>query len=143
MGGYNGGEIASNLATVTARDYILANFEKVVDSEDSEQPEKQEILNKLIKKAMEEANYAIYQKAKENEQLHQMGTTLEICLIYNNRAYIGHVGDSRVYRIRNEIIRKMTADHSYVQELVKDGTITKEEADYHPKKNMLMKAIRG
>ena len=44
-----------------------------------------------------------------------MGTTLDICLIYNNKVYIGHVGDSRVYRIRKEFMRKLTQDHSYVQ----------------------------
>ena len=70
-----------------------------------------------------------------------MCTTLEVCLIYNNRAYIGHVGDSRIYRIRKQIIRKLTQDHSYVEELVKDGTITRQEASHHPKKNMLMKAV--
>ena len=62
-------------------------------------------------------------------------------LIYNNRAYIGHIGDSRIYRIRNDFVRKLTQDHSYVQKLVQDGTITKEEAEHHPKKNMLMKAL--
>ena len=56
-------------------------------------------------------------------------------------AYIGHIGDSRIYRIRKDFIRKLTQDHSYVQKLVKDGTITKEEAEKHPKKNMLMKAL--
>ena len=137
MGGYSGGEIASNLATITARDYILDNFAPC----DSDELNKEEIL-KLIKKAMEEANQAVWQKAKGNENLEKMGTTLEICLIYNDRAYIGHIGDSRIYRIRNNMIRKITTDHSYVQELVKDGTITKEQASYHPRKNMLMKAIR-
>jgi protein phosphatase len=70
-----------------------------------------------------------------------MGTTLEVCLIYNNKAFIGHIGDSRIYRIRKEFIRKITKDHSYVEKLVTDGTITKEEAKNHPKKNMLMKAL--
>ena len=70
-----------------------------------------------------------------------MGTTLEICLIYSHRAYIGHIGDSRIYRIRRGIIRRITTDHSYVQELVNDGKITKEEAFDHPKKNMLIKAL--
>ena len=70
-----------------------------------------------------------------------MGSTLEICIIYNNKAYIGHIGDSRIYRIRKNIIRRITTDHSYVEKLVKDGTITREEAFYHPKKNMLMKAL--
>ena len=56
--------------------------------------------------------------------------------------YIGHIGDSRIYRIRKNIIRRLTTDHSYVETLVKDGTITREEAFYHPKKNMLIKALR-
>ena len=52
-----------------------------------------------------------------------------------------HIGDSRIYRIRKDIMRKLTQDHSYVQQLVKDGTITKEEAETHPQRNMLMKAL--
>ena len=59
----------------------------------------------------------------------------------NNKVYIGHVGDSRIYRIRKSFIRKLTQDHSYVQKLVKEGTITKEQAAHHPQKNMLMKAL--
>ena len=70
-----------------------------------------------------------------------MGRTIEVVLAYNDRVYIGHIGDSRIYRIRKNIIRKLTVDDSYVQKLVKDGTITKEEAKHHPKKNMLMKAM--
>lgn len=83
----------------------------------------------------------IYEKSKENKEFEGMGTTLEVCLIYNNRAYISHIGDSRIYRIRKNIIRQLTQDHSYVQTLVKQGNITKEEANHHPKKNMLTKAI--
>ena len=70
-----------------------------------------------------------------------MGTTLDICLIYNSNMYVAHVGDSRVYRIRKNFMRKITTDHSYVQTLIEDGTITKEEAYNHPKKNMLTKAL--
>ena len=83
----------------------------------------------------------VYEKSQEDEELHDMGTTLDVCLIYNNKVFIGHVGDSRVYRIRKNIMRKLTTDHSYVEKLVKEGTITKEEAYNHPKKNMLMKAL--
>lgn len=133
MGGYNGGEIASRLATTTALSYIQNNF-------DSIPKEREDILN-LVKSAVEYANMVVYEKANESKELEGMGTTLEVCLIYNNKIYIGHVGDSRVYRIRKEFIRKLTHDHSYVEKLVKDGTITKEEAMYHPKKNMLMKAL--
>lgn len=133
MGGYKGGEVASKLATISTKNYIESNFSNIIK-------EKEEIQN-LIKNAMEYANMVVYEKSKEDEELDGMGTTLEVCLIYNNKVYIGHVGDSRIYRIRNDIMRKLTNDHSYVEKLVKDGTITKEEAVNHPKKNMLTKAL--
>ena len=133
MGGYNGGEIASKLAIQSAKNYIENNFKEIEKDKDS--------IIQLIGSSIEYANMVVYEKAKENKELSGMGTTLEICLIYNNRAFIGHVGDSRIYRIRKEFMRKLTQDHSYVQKLVKDGTITQEEAAHHPQKNMLMKAL--
>ena len=133
MGGYRGGEIASSLAAESAARYIKSNFS-------SNLIEKEEIL-KLVENAVEYANMVVYEKSKEVEELEGMGTTLEICLIYNNKAYIGHVGDSRIYRIRKDVIRKLTKDHSYVQKLIEDKKITREEAKYHPKKNMLTKAL--
>ena len=134
MGGYKGGEIASNLAIKCAKSYIENNFKDVAKDRDS--------LIQLVASSMEYANMVIYEKSLENKQNFEgMGTTLEICLIYNNKAYIGHIGDSRVYRIRKGLIRQLTQDHSYVQTLVKEGTITKEQAKNHPKKNMLVKAL--
>ena len=133
MGGYNGGEIASKLAIQSAKNYIENNFKEIEKDKDS--------IIQLIGSSIEYANMVVYEKAKENKELLGMGTTLEVCLIYNNRAFIGHVGDSRIYRIRKEFMRKLTQDHSYVQKLVKDGTITQEEAAHHPQKNMLMKAL--
>ena len=133
MGGYKGGEIASKLAVTSAKNYIENNL--------AETPKDKESLIQLIGSSVEYANMVVYEKAKEMPELEGMGTTLEICLVYNNRAYIAHVGDSRIYRIRKDFMRKITKDHSYVQKLVEDGTITKEEAAVHPKKNMLMKAL--
>lgn len=133
MGGYNGGEVASKLAISSTLSYIQSNF-------DETPKEKENILN-LVKSAIQYANMVVYEKANENKELEGMGTTLDVCLIYGNKAYIGHVGDSRIYRIRKDFIRKLTHDHSYVEKLVKDGTITREEAAHHPKKNMLMKAL--
>ena len=133
MGGYKGGEIASSLAITCARNYIENNFKEASKDRES--------LIQLVASSMEYANMVVYEKSKESKELEGMGTTLEICLIYNNRAFIGHVGDSRIYRIRKEFMRKLTQDHSYVQKLVKDGTITQEEAVHHPQKNMLMKAL--
>lgn len=133
MGGYNGGEIASSLAIQSAKNYIQNNFKEIEKDRDS--------IIQLLGSSIEYANMVVFEKSKENKELEGMGTTLEICLIYNNKVYIGHVGDSRVYRIRKEFMRKLTQDHSYVQKLVKDGTITQEEAQHHPQKNMLMKAL--
>ncbi len=133
MGGYKGGEIASKLATDSVRKYIQTNFSSIAK-------EKEEIL-KLINSAVEYANMVVYEKSKEIPELEGMGTTIEICLIYNNKAYIGHIGDSSIYRIRKDVIRKLTKDHSYVQKLVEDKKITREEAKIHPKKNMLTKAL--
>ena len=127
MGGYKGGEIASNLAIKCTKNYIENNFK--------ETPKDRESLIQLIASSMEYANMVVYEKSRENKEYEGMGTTLEVCLIYNNKAYIGHIGDSRIYRIRKTFIRKLTTDHSYVQKLVKDGT------EVHPKKNMLLKAL--
>ena len=133
MGGYKGGEIASNLAIQSAKSYILNNFNEISKDRES--------IIQLLASSIEYANMVVYEKSKENEELQNMGTTLEIVLVYRNKAFIGHVGDSRIYRIRKSFIRKLTQDHSYVQKLVKDGTITQEEAKHHPQKNMLMKAL--
>ena len=133
MGGYNGGEIASSLAITATKNYIENNFSKIKNSKED--------LKKLIKNAIEYANMIVYEKSKESPELEGMGTTIEVVLAVNNRVYIGHIGDSRIYRIRKEFVRKLTVDDSYVQTLVKDGKITKEEALHHPKKNMLMKAL--
>lgn len=133
MGGYNGGEVASTIAVTAAKNYIESNF--------AETEHTKEKLQELVKNAIEYANMLVYEKAKEIPELEGMGTTIEVALVHNNRVYIGHVGDSRVYRIRKNFIRRLTTDHSYVQKLVKDGTISKEEAMHHPKKNMLTKAL--
>ena len=133
MGGYNGGEIASKLAVTTAKNYILTNFDKnKVDRED--------LLN-LLKSSIQYANMIVFEKSRENVEISNMGTTLDICLIYENKAFISHIGDSRIYKIRKGTMRKLTKDHSYVQQLVDEGKITKEESKKHPKKNMLMKAL--
>ena len=133
MGGYKGGEIASRLATNAAKQYIQSKFEELNSDVEN--------IKNLIREAMNYANNVVYLESQKNNELSQMGTTLEICIFYGNKIYLGHIGDSRIYRIRKNIIRRITTDHSYVETLVKNGKITREEAFYHPKKNMLMKAL--
>lgn len=133
MGGYNGGEVASTIAITAAKNYIETNFAEIEHTKEK--------LQELVKNAIEYANMLVYEKSKEIHELEGMGTTIEVALVHNNRAYIGHIGDSRIYRIRKNFIRKLTTDHSYVEKLIKDGTISRDEAMHHPKKNMLTKAL--
>ncbi len=133
MGGYNGGEVASKMATEIICNYINENYFKYNESE--------EMIITLLKKAVEKANSDVYKMSKKDSNLKGMGTTIDICLIYNSRMYVAHIGDSRVYRIRKNFIRRITKDHSYVQGLIDDGTITREQATTHPKKNMITKAL--
>lgn len=133
MGGYDGGEVASKLAVTAAKNYILTNYDKSIESK--------ELLLDLVRAGSQYANMVVYEKASQNQKLSNMGTTLDICLMYQNKAFISHIGDSRIYRLRDKFFRKLTKDHSYVQQLVDEGKITKEESETHPKKNMLMKAL--
>ena len=130
--GYNGGELASKIAVDSSKEYIQSRYTPNMEKED---------IMVLIKETMEYANLKVYNKSLESKELEGMGTTLEICIINGNKVFIGHIGDSRVYRIRKQFMRRLTTDHSYVEGLVKDGTITREQAWKHPKKNMLMKAL--
>lgn len=98
MGGYNAGEVASKMATEASKEYIFKNFEKYKQSKES-------IIN-LLQKTVEYANEVVYKKSNSQKDLSGMGTTLDICLIYNSNMYVAHVGDSRVYRIRKKFYEK-------------------------------------
>lgn len=133
MGGANAGEKASSIATETIRDYIRLNFIKIERTKEE--------IEKIIRKAMIEANRKVFELSTEYQEYKGMGTTVVVVLIYRGRLYIGHIGDSRVYRLRQAVLRQLTKDHSYVQELLRQGTITAEEAKNHPQKNVLVKAL--
>lgn len=133
MGGYTGGEVASKLAVMSLKSYIYNNYSKTKLETDS-------IIN-LLKDATQYANMIVYEKTKEISVLEEMGTTLEVVLIVENKIYISHIGDSRIYKIRNGKMKQLTKDHSYVEKLINDGTITRDEAKNHPQKNMLTKAL--
>lgn len=132
MGGHNSGEIASRLAVDFVSNYITSNPDEFsVESEISGK------ISALITKA----NDFIIENAKRNEENTGMGTTLIVAIVLNNKVYIGNVGDSRAYLIRNDTIEQITIDHSYIEELLKSGSITKEEAINHPQKNLITRAL--
>ena len=126
MGGHEAGEVASSLA-----------IEKV----GIELEENSAISASDIERAFTETNKVICEKSCYKEQKMNMGTTLSIFIIQDNRGYIGHIGDSRVYLIRNQEIIKLTEDHTYVERLYQEGIITYDEYTNHPKKNILLKAL--
>lgn len=134
MGGANAGEVASKEAVEASKMYIEKNIEKVLDGTVDE-------LRELILNAVLEANKRVIELSNAVPEYKGMGTTLIVLYVFKNKVFIGHVGDSRVYRIRKNIIRQLTKDHSFVQELVNSGTITKQEAKNHPQKNALTKVI--
>ena len=127
MGGQAAGEIASKILVDTAKNFLS----KVPE------PLNEDILTKSILKA----NAEILKAVRENKNYRGMGTTATVLHIYKNRAYYAHIGDSRLYRVRNKNLEQITEDHSYVESLVKRGEITPEEARVHPLKNILTQAV--
>ena len=132
MGGHNSGEIASR----TAIDYISNSILKTAGlfSDNSD-------IAGTVKKLMLEANQSVYEESVKYTGNHGMGTTLTITVIAGKIMYVGHVGDSRLYLIRNDAITQITTDHSYIEELVRNGSLTREEADKHPSKHIITRAL--
>ena len=94
-----------------------------------------------IRKLVEEANAAVFEASMTRPEASGMGTTLTMAVIVDSKVTVAHVGDSRLYVAHNDCIRQMTQDHSYIEELVKIGTLTREEAERHPRKHVITRAI--
>lgn len=84
-----------------------------------------------------EANNTVHREAQSDEKLHNMGTTIVAALLKGSAGYIGHIGDSRAYLIRDGEARQLTEDHTLVNELFRNGQISLEELDNHPRRNVL------
>lgn len=132
MGGHNAGEIASKLGV----DIIKKEFELHRDKLKDEKR-----LIKTIRNSIKDANKKIYRESLDSKEFHGMGTTLTLAYILNGKIYIGHIGDSRAYFINEKDIKQLTEDHSLVNQLVKSGSISSEQAKTHPKKNVITKAL--
>lgn len=132
MGGAAGGNIASALAVKVISDKITSSYnEKMRDSS----------IKNLLDSAITAANIEVYDMAYSRPDLKGMGTTVVAVVVRDNVAHIAHAGDSRAYVVNNEGVEQITVDHSLVQNLVDRGEITKEEAEHHPNKNVITRAL--
>lgn len=135
MGGAVGGEIASELAVCVYTDTLFKEIGKSGS----------ELTGQIIKGAMltavREANRTVLKRAVSESDLDGMGTTLVACFVWMDKAYIVNVGDSRLYSVRGGKTVQITKDHSYVQYLLDMGKITQQEAEHHPSKNIITRAL--
>jgi PPM family protein phosphatase len=128
MGGHNAGEVASQMAAERIVSYVDEKFSS-------------SNVKNLIEEAIKKVNRDIFNFSNTNEKLNGMGTTVTVCFITKSFIHIANVGDSCCFAIRNNEIKKITKDHSLVQELVDCGSISEKEAQNHPKKNIITRAL--
>jgi serine/threonine protein phosphatase PrpC len=139
MGGYNAGEVASGMATTL----LSSNFSNFIPTQagQSEGGWDPDFVEQHIAREVLAANSAIFHAAERQPQYAGMGTTLVLAWFYDNRMSVAHVGDSRLYRWRDERFERLTKDHSLLQEQLDSGMITAEEARYSQNKNLVTRAL--
>ncbi|MCC6543115.1 MAG: Stp1/IreP family PP2C-type Ser/Thr phosphatase [Nitrospirae bacterium] len=128
LGGHAGGEVASRLAV------------DVIGAEMAGASANEEILE-TMQRAIKSANSLIQLQAEDDSSLHGMGTTVVVVAISEDKAVIAHVGDSRAYLIRKDIIMQITKDHTVVEEYIRIGIMTHKDALYHPSRRVLSRAV--
>jgi serine/threonine protein phosphatase PrpC len=140
MGGYNAGEVASGIAVsvvATEVSHRLLNASPVEVSENGGE----ELGVALLRENIQKANASIFHAAQSQPQYAGMGTTIVSALFYDNRVAVGHVGDSRMYRLRGEELETITHDHSLLQEQLDSGMISLEDARMSKNKNLVTRAV--
>jgi serine/threonine protein phosphatase PrpC len=141
MGGHAGGGTASRIAVETidktlrsARDSAQNPYRTPGALAESPLPE-------AVREAVEQACMAIFKTAQDDSRLAGMGTTASVLVVHGNSAFIGHVGDSRVYLVRGDLIQQISEDHSLVNEQIKAGMITADEARNSRFKNIITRSV--
>src|SRR2546428_2663902 len=127
MGGHRGGAHASRLAADTVKTEYLssANADPAA----------------ALQYAVSLANARVFAESQSNPELRGMGTTTSALVIRGNEAWLAHVGDSRIYLIRGDSIKQLTEDHSLVATMVREGLLTTQEAETHPRRNVLQRSV--
>lgn len=134
MGGHNKGEVASKIAVDSILDFLKENIS-------NSHGIKMDYLDDVIKQGYNYANQKIYEKSLEDSSCEGMGTTLVVAVVYKDDMIMANVGDSRGYLLHNGEFRRITRDHSLVEELIKANLITEEEARCHPRRNQITRAM--
>lgn len=132
MGGYEGGEVASRIAVETVRGRVLGNAADWAE---------RSWLGEGLAEAIHQANQAILQAQTEQPELGNMGSTLTAALIWGERIYLGHIGDSRAFLVGKESAWQMTTDHNVAGELFQSGHLTADQAAAHPQRHVLTRAL--
>ncbi len=140
MGGYNAGEVASGMATASiSAGLVEAWIPSAIKNLDRDAA--MALSKSVIGAEAAKANAAIFAAAQKDPNCAGMGTTLVACLFYDNFLTVAHVGDSRLYRLRNDELAQVTRDHSLLQEQIDSGLITKEDARSSNNKNLVTRAV--
>lgn len=129
MGGHAGGEEASRIATQVVKDYLEANWEAPLESYD------------LLEKAVYQANEGILEDQSNNPARADMGTTIVVLLFRNEETWRAHIGDSRLYRLREGNLEQVTLDHTWISQAIRAGEITPEDAKHHPWRHVLSQCL--
>lgn len=140
MGGYKAGEVASEIAVLT----IVAELKEEMSQLEPGQIDPvtgMQAEGLLLTEAAAKANASIFSVSESQPQCAGMGTTLVAALFTNNKVLVGHVGDSRMYRLRGEKFEQITEDHSLLQEQINSGLITPEQAKLSSNKNLVTRAV--
>jgi protein phosphatase len=140
MGGHVGGKRASSLAVKTLSEYVERYADKLREGA-TVSPIESSPVPRMLAGAVREACAVIFDAAQKSRELQGMGTTVTVLLLLNDRAFIGHVGDSRCYLQRGPRIVQLTDDHSLVNEQIKAGLITREQAAVSGLKNIITRSV--
>ncbi len=141
MGGHAAGEVASGMAVRTVRDAVAKNRDMIDQFDQGDASiTRRDVLN-ILEFAVQQACHAVHTVSEAEPEKRGMGTTLTALLVAGERGFIAHVGDSRIYMLRDGRVHLLTDDHSVINELIKRGRLKKEDAESSPYKNAVTRAV--
>lgn len=141
MGGYNAGEVASSIAVAVTRESLVDGLAHMRDAQPDSPRQRNRQIHRLVVDAMQGANSAILDAARDRPEYGGMGTTLVTAVFYFDKLTVAHVGDSRAYRFRDGELEQITRDHSLLQEQIDAGLIAPEWARFSQQKNLVTRAV--